>query len=113
MIRKIILALVVLAVVVVPVPTLARGGGGGGQGFHDGGGQGFHGGHELRDGHERRHERFRHGFDGFDTPYSDDTYAPDSCYWQEGYWGPNQPYIDEYGFERFEPVWVPGQSVCS
>jgi len=28
------------------------------------------------------------------------------------YWGPNQPYIDQYGFERFQPVWVPGQWVC-
>ncbi len=66
MVRKIILALVVLAVAVVPVPTLARDGG---QAFH-GGGHEFHGGHE----------RFEHGFHGggfgFYTPYSDDGYAP-------------------------------------
>ncbi len=78
MVRKIILALVVLAVAVVPVPTLARDGG---QAFH-GGGHEFHGGHE----------RFEHGFHGggfgFYTPYSDDGYAPGSCYWQDGYWGP-------------------------
>lgn len=102
MVRKIILALVVLAVAVVPTPTLARDGG---RAFH-GGGHEFHGGHEP----------FEHGFHGggfgFYTPYSDDGYAPGSCYWQDGYWGPNQPYIDQYGFERFEPVWVPGQSVC-
>lgn len=101
MVRKIILALVVLAVAVVPVPALARDGGG--QAFH-GGGREFHGGHE----------RFGHGFGGFYAPYPDDVYAPPgSCYWQDGYWGPNQPYIDQYGFERFEPAWVPGQMVCS
>ena len=94
MVRKIVLALVVLSVAVAPVPAIAR----------DSGHQ-FHGGHE----------RFGHGFHqfgGFYSPYPDDGYVPSSCYWQEGYWGPNQPYIDQYGFERFEPVWVPGQSVC-
>lgn len=100
MVRKIIIALVVLAVAVVPVPALARDGG---QAFH-GGGREFHGGHE----------RFGRGFGGFYAPYPDDVYAPPgSCYWQDGYWGPNQPYIDQYGFERFEPAWVPGQMVCS
>lgn len=95
MVRKIIVALVVLAIAIVPVPTLARDGG--------------HGGHEFHGGHDR----FGHGFHRFGGvwPYPDDAYAP-GCYWQEGYWGPNQPYIDQYGFERFEPVWVPGQSVC-
>jgi hypothetical protein len=100
MVRRIILALVVLAVAVVPLPALARDGG---QAFH-GGGREFHG----------RHERFGHGLGGFYAPYPDDAYAPaSSCYWQDGYWGPNQPYIDQYGFERFEPAWVPGQVVCS
>src|SRR5258705_7713172 len=101
MVRKSLLALVVLAVAVVAVPSLARDGG---QEFH-GGGHEFHGGHE----------RFEHGFHGggfgFYTPYSDDGYAPGSCYWQGGYLGPDQPYIDQYGFERFEPVWVPRPSV--
>jgi hypothetical protein len=100
MVRKIILALVVLSVAVAPVPTLA------------GDGRAFHGGHQFHGGHERFGHGF-HQFGGFYTPYPDDGYAPGSCYWQEGYWGPNQPYIDQYGFERFEPVWVPGQSVCS
>jgi hypothetical protein len=100
MVRKIILALVVLAFAVVPLPALARDGG---QAFHDGGRE-FHGGHE----------RFGHGFGGFYAPYPDDAYAPaGSCYWQDGHWGPNQPYIDQYGFERFEPAWVPGRVVCS
>ena len=99
MVRKIVLVLVVLAVAVVPVRALARGGG-----------QAFHGGHEFHGSQER----FGHGFHGgFYTPYPDDAYTPGFCYWQDGYWGPNQPYIDQYGFERFEPVWVPGQSVCS
>jgi hypothetical protein len=60
MVRKIILALVVLAVAVVPVPALARDGG-----------QAFHGGPEFHGGHER----FGHGFHGgFYAPY------PGSCY---------------------------------
>ena len=101
MVRKIILALVVLSVAVAPVPTLAGDSR-----------QAFHGGHQFHGGHERFGHGF-HQFGGFYTPYPDDGYVPRSCYWQEGYWGPNQPYIDQYGFERFEPVWVPGQSVCS
>src|ERR1700732_3898656 len=49
------------------------------------------------------------GFGVSSAPYPDDVSPPPgSCYWQDGYWGPNQPYIDQYGFERFEPAWVPG-----
>ena len=49
MVRKMILAVVILAMAAVPVPALARDGGYGGR-------------HEFRGGHERfgRHERFQH-----------------------------------------------------
>src|SRR5258708_19561483 len=49
MIRKLILAIAILAVAAVPAPALARGGGGHG-GFHGGGG--FHSGHEFHGGHQ-------------------------------------------------------------
>ena len=98
MIRKLILALVILAMAAVPLPALAWDG---------------HGGrHEFRGDHER-FERFHGPFIGFYSypqPYY--AYAPPACYWQEGYWGSNQPYIDQYGFERFTPAWVPAQWVC-
>jgi hypothetical protein len=47
MVRKLILAVVILAMAAVPIPALARDGGHGGR-------------HEFRGGHERfrRHERF-------------------------------------------------------
>jgi len=98
MVRKLILAMTILALAAIPVPALARDGG------HDSS-------REFRGGHER-FDRFRQPFVGFyGYPYY--TYVPPACYWQDGYWGPNQPYIDQYGFERFEPVWVPAQWVCS
>ncbi len=80
MVRKLILAVAILAVAAVPVPALARGGG---HGFHGG----FHGGHEFRGGHERfEHRRFEH-FHGpgfypyYGCPYG--VYAP-PCYQHPG-----------------------------
>lgn len=98
MIRKLILVLVILAMAAVPVPALALDGGRDGR-------------HEFRGGHER-FGRFQRPFIGFGYSYPYYAYTPPACYWQEGYWGPNQPYIDQYGFERFTPAWIPGQWVC-
>lgn len=61
MVRKMILAVVILAMAAVPVPALARDGGHGGR-------------HEFRGGHERfqHHGRFGHfhrPFYGFYYPY--------------------------------------------
>jgi len=74
---------------------------------------GHGGGHEFRGGQER-FEHFHRPLIGlYPYPYYADSYdSPPACYWQEGYWGPNQPYLDQYGFERFEPVWIPAQWVC-
>ena len=56
MVRKMILAVVILAMAAVPIPALARDGGHGGR-------------HEFRGGHERfgRQERFQH-FGRFNRP---------------------------------------------
>jgi len=97
---KLILAMTILAHTAVPAPALAWVGGHGG-------------GHEFRGGQER-FEHFHRPLIGlYPYPYYADSYdSPPACYWQEGYWGPNQPYLDQYGFERFEPVWIPAQWVC-
>ena len=57
MLRKMILAVVILAMAAVPIPALARDGGHGGR-------------HEFRGGHERfgRHERFER-FGRFHRPF--------------------------------------------
>jgi hypothetical protein len=85
MVRKLILAVVILAMAAVPLPALAREGG---HGFHGG----FHGGHEFRGGHERHegHEHFErfHEFVFYPSPYytCPSPYdAPYACYWQPGY----------------------------
>ncbi len=59
MVRKLILAVVILAMAAVPVPALARDGG---HGFH--GAPGFHGRHEFHGGHER-FEHFHRPFFGY------------------------------------------------
>ena len=59
MVRRLILAVTILAMAAVPVRALARDGG---HGSHGGfrGGHALRGGHEFRGGHERfeRHQRF-------------------------------------------------------
>jgi hypothetical protein len=112
MVRKLILAVVILAMAAVPVPALARDGGHGSHnasrshGGHDFHGRGFHGGPE----------RFVHG--GFvgvypyphrAAPYY--AYAPAACFWQPGYWV-NQPYVDAWGRFTYVQQWVPAQRVC-
>ena len=89
MIRKLILAVAILAMAAVPAPALARDGGHGGHSGHGG----FHGGHEFRGGHERHegHERFEHfhGFGFYPYPYYGcpyyGAYGPPACYWPPGY----------------------------
>ena len=99
MIRKLVLVMTILALAAVPAPALAWDGG--------------HRGHEVRGGHERFGHFHRPLIGLYSYPYYPYPYdSPPACYWQEGYWGPNQPYIDQYGFERFEPVWIPAQWVC-
>ena len=100
MIRRLILAMTILAHTAMPAPALAWAGG-------------HAGGHEVRGGQERFERLHRPLIGLYPYPYYADPYdSPPACSWQEGYWGPNQPYIDQYGFERFEPVWIPAQWVC-
>ena len=88
MIRKLILALVILAMAAVPLPALA--GDGGHEGRHE-----FRGGHERFERRDREH--FREPFIGFGFyPYPYYAYAPPACYWQPGY-SVNQPYVDAWG----------------
>ena len=83
MLRKMILAVVILAMAAVPIPALARDGG---HGFNSA--PRFHGGHEFRHefrgGHERfgRHERFERfrrpffGYGFYPYPYYPYPYYP-------------------------------------
>ena len=83
MVRKLILAVVILAMAAVPIPALARDGG---HGFNSA--PRFHGGHEFRHefrgGHERfgRHERFERfhrpffGYGVYPYPYYPYPYYP-------------------------------------
>ena len=102
MIRKLVLAMTILALAVVPLPAWARDSG------HDGR-------HEMNGPHERfgGHERFERGpFIGFGiypSPYY--AYAPPACAWQPGY-SVNQPYVDAWGRYTYVQQWVPGQWVC-
>ncbi len=106
MVRKLILAVVILAMAAVPMPALA--------------GDRHEGRHESRGGHERfeRHERFEHGpffgFGFYPTPFYAGpyyAYAPPACTWQPGYWV-NQPYVDAWGRYTYVQQWVPAQWVC-
>jgi hypothetical protein len=82
MIRKLVLAMTILALAAVPLPAWAAGDSG-----HDGR-------HEIRGSHERFRgpERFGHGpfigFGFYPSPYY--AYAPPACAWQPGY-SVNQP----------------------
>jgi hypothetical protein len=106
MVRKLILAVVILAMAAVPVSALA--------------GDGHGGRHEFRGGHERfgRHERFerfhrpfiRFGFNPYyATPYY--GYVPRVCSFRPGYFV-NQPYVDRWGHRTYVQHWVPAQRVC-
>lgn len=68
MVRKMILAVVILAMAAAPVPALARGGHEGRHEFR----------HEFRGGHERfeRHERFEH----FHRPFTGYGFYPYGFY---------------------------------
>lgn len=105
MIRKLILAVTILALAAAPVPAWAARDGGP---WHDGR-------HEIRGGHDRfeRHERFAHGpfigFGFFPSPYY--AYAQPACAWQPGQWV-NQPYVDAWGRYTYVQQWVPAQWVC-
>jgi hypothetical protein len=116
MVRKLILAVVILAMAAVPVPALARDGGHG-RGSH--GASRSHGGHEFHGhgfhGGPERFEHFHGGFVGvypypyYAVPYY--AYAPPACYWQPGY-SVNQPYVDAWGRYTYVQQWVPAQYVC-
>jgi len=114
MVRKLILAVVILGMAAVPVPALARDEGGGSHGAsRSHGGEEFHG-HGFHSGPER-FEHFHGGFVGvypypyFAAPYY--AYAPPACYWQPGY-SVNQPYVDAWGRYTYVQQWVPAQWVC-
>lgn len=103
MIRKLILAVVILTMAGVPAPAFARDGG------HDG--RHDRNGHERFEGQER-FERFHQPFLGFGfypSPYY--AYASPACYWQPGYWV-NQPYVDAWGRYTYIQQWIPAQYVC-
>lgn len=108
MIRKLLLALTVVAMVTMPVSAWAR------EERHE-----FHGRpdfHGEREEHGERHERWetRPFFVQPPSvvvnpgPY---VYGP-ACGWQQGYWA-NQTYVDAYGNYSTVPQWVPPQYVCS
>jgi hypothetical protein len=102
MIRKLILAMTILALAALPMPAMAR------ENAHDGR-------HEARGGGERfqGHERFEHrpfvGFGFYPSPYY--AYASPACAWQPGY-SVNQRYVDAYGRYTYVQQWVPAQWVC-
>ncbi len=100
MVRKLILALTILAVAAVPVPALAR--------DHV---RGFHGGREFHARHERfeQFHHVRHFVGAYAYPYY--AYAPPACYWQPGY-RINRPYVDAWGRYVYVRQWVPAQYVC-
>ncbi len=95
MVRKLILAIVILAMAAVPVPALAWDGHGG---RHE-----FRGGHERFGRHERfeRFGRFHRPFVGFGfSPYPYYAapyygYAPPVCSVRPGYFV-NQPFVDRW-----------------
>lgn len=103
MIRKVILAITILALTTAPLPAWAA---------RD---RGDVGRHEPRGSHERFRGdgRFEHGpFIGFGfyaSPYY--AYAPPACAWQPGYWV-NQPTVDAWGRYTYVQQWVPPQWVC-
>ena len=103
MIRKLVLAMTILALAAVPLPAWAAR-----DGAHEGR-------HEVRGSHEQfhGHERFGHGpaigFGFYSSPYY--AYAPPACAWQPGY-SVNQPYVDAWGRYTYAQQWVPGQWVC-
>ncbi len=104
MIRKLVLALTMVAMVAMPVSAWAR------EERHE-----FHGRpdfHGEREEHER-HEGWEHR-PFFVEPYvfvNPYAYGP-TCGWQPGYWA-DQTYVDAYGYSRTVPQWVPPQYVCS
>ena len=96
MIRKLILAIAVLAMAAIPMSALAR---------DDR--REFDGRHEFE-----RHERFEHRpffFGVYPEPFT--AYAPPRCYWQPGYWT-SQPYVDANGSYAYVSQWVPSQQAC-
>ena len=96
MIRKLVLAMTILALAAVPLPAWAARDSG-----HDGR-------HEIRDSHERfrGHERFEHGpsigFGFYPSPYY--AYAPPASV--------NQPYVEAWGRYTYVQQSVPGQWIC-
>jgi hypothetical protein len=86
MIRKLVLAMTILALAAAPLPAWAA---------RDGAPDGRH---DTRGSHEqfRGHERFGHGpaIGFYPSPYY--AYAPPACAWQPGY-SVNQPYVDAWG----------------
>lgn len=106
MLRKLVLAVVILAMAAVPVPALAEGR----HGFH--GGPGFHGGREFRGGPRFGH--FHRPFGFYPYPYYAPYYGyvPYACYWQPGY-SVTQPYVDRWGHQTNVQQWVPARRVCS
>ncbi len=94
MVRKMVLALVILAVAAVPLPALAKDE------------------HDVRGGHERgeRNERFEH-HEPFGPP-AYGVYAP-TCSWQGGSWAYQGPVLGADGNYYYVPQWVvPPQYVC-
>jgi hypothetical protein len=98
MLRKLALALVILAMAAVPAHALVR------DIAHEGR-------HEIHGGDHQRHVRFEHRSRGFVSVYPYYPYTPSTCYWQPGYWA-NAPYVDAWGRYTYVTQWVPAQYVC-
>lgn len=97
MVRKLILALAILAMVAVPVPALA-------------------GGHRSHGGPFVSVDIFAgpYAYAPYPPayyPYPAYAYVPPTCAWQPGYWV-NQPAVDAWGRYTYVQQWVPAQYVC-
>ena len=91
MVRKMVLALVILAVAAVPLPALAKDE------------------HDSRDGRERGERNEHHEPFG---PPAYGVYAP-TCSWQGGSWAYQGPVLGADGNYYYVPQWVvPPQYVC-
>jgi|SRR5712692_4373270 len=98
MVRKLILALAMLAVVAVPVPALA-------------GGHRSHGGPFVSvDIFAAPYPYAPYPYPYY-YPYPSYAYAPPVCAWQPGYWV-HQPSVDAWGRYTYVQQWVPAQYVC-
>src|SRR5438552_15690094 len=95
MIRKLILAVALLAIAAVPMSVLAR----------EDDRRELNGGREQLERHELERRPFFFGV------YPEPFYAAPRCCWESGCWV-NRPFVDAKGGYAYVPQWVPAQRVC-